>query len=258
MAQHYSFPTLDEQEVIDVFAELQIPLSSQTLQKPPAGYMRDLYERCLAMLTGIRREDYTTRNFAATQCLSNPDLHDDSIPEIQFFRELVKLMETVGINDFSRRDIDKPVKERTIRILSAIINFAKFRLDKMDQIEEFEEQLENLQDHRQTLIEGNAHMAMQIEKADCEREEVRPQVEELERESLELESTLKRLNAEQAELQKDSRVLKEQSAQVQEKVESVKLSLLNQRQENEKLSMQVVHSPEKLKSQVLLSKLGIV
>ena len=28
-----------------------------------------------------------------------------------------------------------------IRILSAIINFAKFRLDKMDQIEEFEEQL---------------------------------------------------------------------------------------------------------------------
>ena len=85
---------------------------------------------------------------------------------------------------------------------------------------------ENLQDHRQTLIEGNAHMAMQIEKADCEREEVRPQVEELERyecwasiwastqsacyarESLELESTLKRLNAEQAELQKDSRVLK--------------------------------------------------
>ena len=45
---------------------------------------------------------------------------------------------------------------------------------------------------------------------------------------------------------------------MQEKVESVKLSLLNQRQENEKLSMQVVHSPEKLKSQVLLSKLGIV
>ena len=42
----------------------------------------------------------------------------------------------------------------------------------------------------------------------------------------------------------------EQSAQVQEKVESVKLALLNQRQENEKLSMQVVHSPDKLRSQV--------
>ena len=29
MAQHYSFPTLDEQEVIDVFAELQIPLTKE-------------------------------------------------------------------------------------------------------------------------------------------------------------------------------------------------------------------------------------
>eukprot|EP00658_Telonema_sp_P-2_P030263 TRINITY_DN22886_c0_g1_i3.p2 TRINITY_DN22886_c0_g1~~TRINITY_DN22886_c0_g1_i3.p2 ORF type:complete len:444 (+),score=171.95 TRINITY_DN22886_c0_g1_i3:198-1529(+) len=249
-AQHYSFPTLSEQEVIDVFAELQIPLSTQSLTKPPTGFMRDLYERCLAMLTGIRREEITTRNFAATQCLSDPGLHDDTIPEIQFFRELRRLMETVGITDFSRRDVDKPVKERTVRILSAIINFAKFRLDKMDQIEEFEEDLENLLDQRQALVDGNAQAAMAIERCDNEREAVRPQVEELERESFELEGTLKRLNNEQGELQKDSRVLKEETAAVQERVESLKLALLNQRQENEKLSMQVVHSPDKLKAQL--------
>ena len=40
---------------------------------------------------------------------------------------------------------------------------------------------ENLQDHRQALIEGNTQMAMQIERSECEREEVRPKVEELER-----------------------------------------------------------------------------
>eukprot|EP00658_Telonema_sp_P-2_P030262 TRINITY_DN22886_c0_g1_i2.p2 TRINITY_DN22886_c0_g1~~TRINITY_DN22886_c0_g1_i2.p2 ORF type:complete len:333 (+),score=149.78 TRINITY_DN22886_c0_g1_i2:100-1098(+) len=126
----------------------------------------------------------------------------------------------------------------------------RFRLDKMDQIEEFEEDLENLLDQRQALVDGNAQAAMAIERCDNEREAVRPQVEELERESFELEGTLKRLNNEQGELQKDSRVLKEETAAVQERVESLKLALLNQRQENEKLSMQVVHSPDKLKAQL--------
>merc|ERR1712166_1702409 len=184
MAQHYSFPTLDEQEVIDVFAELQIPLTKESLTKPPQGFMRDLYERCLSMLTGIRREAITCRNLTATQCLSDPGLYDDTIPEIQFFRELRGLMETVGIIDFSRRDIDKPVKERTIRILSAVINFAKFRLDKMDQIEEFEEQLENLLEDRQVLVEGNGQAVLAIDRSNSEREEVRPQVEAMERETL--------------------------------------------------------------------------
>merc|ERR1712153_48263 len=160
MAQHYSFPTLDEQEVIDVFAELQIPLTKESLTKPPQGFMRDLYERCLSMLTGIRREAITCRNLTATQCLSDPGLYDDTIPEIQFFRELRGLMETVGIIDFNRRDIDKPVKERTIRILSAIINFAKFRIDKMDQIDQYEDMLEEQLEMRQGLTEKNTQMAL--------------------------------------------------------------------------------------------------
>jgi len=248
MAQHYSFPTLDEQEVIDVFAELQIPLTSQSLTKPPQGFMRDLYERCLSMLTGIRREEITCRSLAATQCLSDPSLYEDTIPEIQFFRELRNLMETVGITDFSRRDIDKPVKERTVRILSAVINFAKFRLDKMDQIEEFEEQLEDQLEERQVLIEGNSQASSAIDRSNAEREEVRPQVEEIERETLELEGVLKTRNVEQEELQKESRVLKEQTAQVQERVESAKLEILNLRQENETLNLQVVHSPQKLRA----------
>jgi len=248
MAQHYSFPTLDEQEVIDVFAELQIPLTKESLTKPPQGFMRDLYERCLSMLTGIRREAITCRNLAATQCLSDPGLYDDTIPEIQFFRELRGLMETVGIIDFSRRDIDKPVKERTIRILSAVINFAKFRLDKMDQIEEFEEQLENLLEDRQVLVEGNGQAVLVIDRSNSEREEVRPQVEAMERETLELESVLKTKNTEQEDLQKESRVLKEQTSHIQERVDSSKLEILNLRQENEKLNLQIVHSPEKLKA----------
>jgi kinetochore protein Nuf2 len=40
------------------------------------------------------------------------------------------LMETVGIHDFTLRDLFEPQFSRTKRFLSAIINFAKFREDR--------------------------------------------------------------------------------------------------------------------------------
>ena len=45
---------------------------------------------CVTFRQGIRREAITCRNLAATQCLSDPGLYDDTIPEIQFFRELCR------------------------------------------------------------------------------------------------------------------------------------------------------------------------
>jgi len=249
MAQHYSFPTLDTQEILDVFAELQIPLSNETLVKPPSGFMRDLYERILFMLAGIRREELTTRSFSGAQHLDDAGIHDDSIPELQFFRELSTLMGIVGITDFSRRDVDKPVKERTVRILSAVINFAKFRLDKMDQIDQYEEMLETQLEDRQALTEKNTQMALAIEKIESARAEERPQVEELEREVYELELKMK-LHRKQGEQNTEIQKLKIQTAEQQDAVESKKLSIVNQRQENSKLSMQVVRSPDKLKTQL--------
>jgi len=90
--QHFSFPTLPQQEILDVFAELQIPLTPevqchrltlslgtpnwgsltilityQALKKAPSGFMRVLYERVLFMLT-VRCEIIILEN--ATRGLS--------------------------------------------------------------------------------------------------------------------------------------------------------------------------------------------
>lgn len=48
-------------------------------------------------------------------------------------------MEVVGVRDFCWRDIVYPDKKRTIRNLSAIINFAKFRQDRMESFNEYME-----------------------------------------------------------------------------------------------------------------------
>jgi hypothetical protein len=40
------------------------------------------------------------------------------------------MMQEVGVNDFTSRDVTKPEAERVRRVLSAVINFAKFREDR--------------------------------------------------------------------------------------------------------------------------------
>jgi len=45
-------------------------------------------------------------------------------------------MEQVGVDDFSLRDIVKPETAHVRRILSAVINFAKFREERMSVLDQ--------------------------------------------------------------------------------------------------------------------------
>jgi hypothetical protein len=46
-------------------------------------------------------------------------------------------MQAIGIDDFGLKDMTKPEPGRVRRIMSAVINFAKFREERMDVLEEY-------------------------------------------------------------------------------------------------------------------------
>jgi kinetochore protein Nuf2 len=49
----------------------------------------------------------------------------------------MRLMAASGLHDFSLKDIQKPEYKRLLRIFSAVINFAKFREEKVVAYDEF-------------------------------------------------------------------------------------------------------------------------
>lgn len=51
----------------------------------------------------------------------------------------MRLMHASGVHDFSLKDIQKPEYKRVVKIFSAVINFAKFREEKVGAYEEFVE-----------------------------------------------------------------------------------------------------------------------
>ena len=92
------------------------------------------------MQVGVSREEMQQPVFNAIDCLQFPELHDNSIPNIMFSKNLSKLMSASGLQDFSLvKDLYKPEATRLRRNLSAIINFAKFREEKLSLFTELQD-----------------------------------------------------------------------------------------------------------------------
>ena len=49
------------------------------------------------------REELTQPVFTAMDAFEYPELHDESVPSYNFFRQLAKLMQACGVKDFSWR-----------------------------------------------------------------------------------------------------------------------------------------------------------
>jgi kinetochore protein Nuf2 len=92
---------------------------------------------CFAIyFIAMRKEEIYQPVFAAHEKLSYCQLHEDSIPELAFWRHISGLMEVCGISDFTREDLTRPTTVRLKKQLSAIINFAKFREEQYQMYDE--------------------------------------------------------------------------------------------------------------------------
>jgi kinetochore protein Nuf2 len=135
MMNMYIFPTLNNGEILQCMEELRIPLTEQELNKISPMKMIKIYESFLDILMGVTREELEQPHFSILENLENPELHQQSLADITFFRHLLRLMNSVGIQDFNMKDLMRPEPPRVRRILSAIINFAKFREEHLTEFE---------------------------------------------------------------------------------------------------------------------------
>ena len=146
----FVFPNLKNSDIVLCMNELGVSFSEEDLQKPTPQRMQMVYEAFSDILMGYTRENFDSNVRACANevenfvCSLNPltqDIYQDSIGLMTFHKQLysrfvradgrVILMSQVGILDFSIRDLIKPESARVKQILSAIINFAKFREEQL-------------------------------------------------------------------------------------------------------------------------------
>jgi kinetochore protein Nuf2 len=82
----YSFPLLGDADILQCMSDLEISLSQEELKAVPKESVRRVLEQLIDMCTGITKEEMNQPAFAGLSALSYPELHDDSIPTLAFFR----------------------------------------------------------------------------------------------------------------------------------------------------------------------------
>jgi hypothetical protein len=83
----------------------------------------------------------TQMPFDAMQMLEYASLHEDSVPTLCFLRSCQKLMYFCGIGDFTIKDLTQPTSKRLKKHLSAVINFMKFKEERLPLFKELNEQV---------------------------------------------------------------------------------------------------------------------
>jgi kinetochore protein Nuf2 len=177
MAPTYSFPILGNHEILACLGELDIPHTEQDLLKPHADTLYVAYEELVILLCGESRETMYAPELEAVDVLEFPELYEEAIGNLKFTRRLFHLMRRCGVPDFTLRDLTKPEYTRTRRNLSAVINFAKFREEKVAEYEDTQGESVEMEQRYFAAQRRNADLKAQIlkieraEKAENETEE---------------------------------------------------------------------------------------
>jgi len=250
---HFSFPPLKVAEIKECLNALGIKVSEAELTEPEnhKDVIRRMLEHLAEICTGTTRDEMGQMAFAGISVLNYPELHEESIPQLNSFRAVVKMMEICGVQDFTTKDFMAPSAKRLKRHLSGIINFAKFREERWAIMNDLTTTRDTLIDRSSTLKDQNeklnSHLAHLREKT-AEEAKV---IARVEGECSTLETGIKTLNAKQSEIREEIAELKSFNNSLKEGIAARNVQLEEAQNERASLRGQIVNSPERFRKQIV-------
>ena len=124
-------------------------------------------------------------------------------------------MNTVGVKDFTMIDLIKPESKRLRRHISAVINFAKFREERLVHGVELTQEVDTLAAKKQQAEDENERLVNELRAATAVRDQEAPEESRLKEENEGLATTVQEAFNQQTAVHEDSLRLKQELEQVE-------------------------------------------
>lgn len=138
------FPLLDVPELVSCLQECDFSAATlETITKPTSHSIIKLYQQIIDLFANINTETYSiqpNQDMIETLDTSN------TIPIAILNLTCHKFFKVIGISDFNMMDLCKPDFQRTRRLLSAVVNYARFREERIFDCKESIQQMSDLSD----------------------------------------------------------------------------------------------------------------
>lgn len=243
----YSFPLLKPSQIIASFRDMKIPVAEEDLKQSDVGAIRKVLEFFIELTMGITREEMNQPQFAGVKVLSYPELYEEAIVELTFFRKASTLMQACGINDFNMKDILTPNPKRVRRQFSALINFSKFRDERVSAFSNLRQTTQTLQMQQQLLQEENERLQRELQMALSASAAEAPAIEQVTHEIETIAQQIAPLNRQQSVLRATINKLRVRYEEAKKEVVDAKSHQEEADRTIQDLENKVVNSPERLK-----------
>ncbi|KAJ1737872.1 kinetochore-associated Ndc80 complex subunit nuf2 [Coemansia sp. RSA 2049] len=243
------YPTLKSQDILDVMRQMEIPIMEEDLEKPTPQRVQIWYEAFLYILKGISLEQIGSE-VELLDYTDYPESHSDDIFLMSFYQNMQILLQQVGVEDFSLRDMLKPEPGRIRRILSGVCNFAMFRDDRMPVLEKYTAQADEQAARLEAMRQELELVQQRIGAIKTQRQRDLPEIKRLQEENKVVREELKRLQPTQASLVEATSRMKKDKEELQDSLGTIKYTIAGLQEELGKLKARVVHSPEKIQQAI--------
>ncbi|RHX96638.1 hypothetical protein DYB36_007840 [Aphanomyces astaci] len=262
----YSFPVLKMTGIIQFIRDSKLSISEEDIKNCDPAAVRRFFEAFFEVILDISKDDLTQPALSGLSALQHPNLHESSVPELAFFRTSKKLLEACGVDDFTWRDIQKPTLKRLRYLLSAIINFSKFKEERKVHFDQYLKTtvpspshvlrsltyLDTLQDNllrtKQQVEDENVALRRQLEELQSKQAAEAPALQVVIDECAAMEVDIGVLNTRQSVLQPEVKALKAQVAQLNDDIQSLNFTIVDAKKTIRSMEAKVVNSPARQKS----------
>ncbi|KAG9299209.1 hypothetical protein G9A89_013857 [Geosiphon pyriformis] len=246
--EKYGFPLLQLQEIQNILAEMGHPMNQEDLTtKLSSTRLQPIFEFFLQTCMGLSRDNYLPTHLNNKQ-MSNMETQMETVHLLGFLYKLRTLAHLAGITDFTIRDYIKPEPGRIRKVLSGVINFAKFNQDRQHIYEKLDDESAHLEEERETLRRQQNELLQHVNALKLQRKEQEPEIKSLKEANDTLGMDLRDLKKKNNPLVTEIENLKKRKEDITLKISNNSYATVNLRQEIQQLKIRVVpQDPEKLK-----------
>jgi kinetochore protein Nuf2 len=266
MKTNYKFPVLESRELMTLYNTMGFEIINEsTLSKPTTMFMKILIEQimdkflCISpyslteRLTMMKNQENNNENDETNnenESGSYNSIKYDYHPQMNIFasqRVMFNFLRDCGIDDFSIRDISKPDSPRLKIILSALINYARFREERMGDLDELMDKNDETLKGYKELIENNHILENQINEIDINLKNQPHTLEELYNKNEELENQLRSLKMMQKQLNEDHEKYRSEKTGLINELENQSALYIETEKDLEEIRPYIKESPESVK-----------
>lgn len=250
-----TFPLLDVPEITECLQSCDFTISEEQLLRPTPQFVQMLFEQILDTFQGesmaenevklqLASENAGVNMSAAAFGGPTNDLQVEARRTMAFLKAIHTFMSNCGVEDASIMDILKPEPVRVKRLLSAVVNFARFREGHIGDCDDLTKESEDLNVRVQEKRSHYEDLRVEVLQMEDELRDSQLKIQSLEEKNSKFENELRQMKKVQEQIALEYNEYRQRKEALVKQLDDENFLIMESRKESDKMKPYIVDSPE--------------